>query len=62
MKNQTIIPPPMNCGSEDAIIVNPSNEIIPGNREFSYCVGEPEPCFAIGDTLVTYRYAGILTA
>ena len=62
MKDKTIIFAPMNCGSEDAINVNSSNEIITGNREFSYCVGEPEPCFAIGDTLVTYRYAGILTA
>ena len=62
MKDKTIISAPMNCGSEDAIIVNSSNEIITGNREFSYCVGEPEPCFSIGDTLVTYRYAGILTA
>ena len=32
------------------------------DRDFPYCVGEPEPCYSIGDTLVTFRYAGILTA
>ena len=32
------------------------------DRDFSYCVGEPEPCHTIGDTLVTFRYAAILTA
>jgi hypothetical protein len=32
------------------------------DRNFPYCVGEPEPCYSIGDTLVTFRYAGILTA
>ena len=37
---------------------NPQNR----DRDFPYCVGEPEPCYSIGDTLVTFRYAGILTA
>ena len=32
------------------------------DRDFPYCVGEPEPCYTIGDTLVTFRYAAILTA
>jgi hypothetical protein len=32
------------------------------NRSFPYCVGEDEPCFEIGNNLVTFRYAGILTA
>ena len=32
------------------------------DRDFSYCVGEPEPCHTIGDTLVTFRYAAILTS
>ena len=32
------------------------------DRDFPYCVGEPEPCYSIGDTLVTFRYAAILTA
>jgi len=31
-------------------------------RNFPMCVGEPEPCYSIGDTLVTFRFAGMLTA
>ena len=31
-------------------------------RNFPSCVGETEPCYSIGDTLVTFRFAGILTA
>jgi hypothetical protein len=31
-------------------------------RNFPSCVGEDEPCYSIGDTLVTFRFAGILTA
>ena len=31
-------------------------------RNFPSCVGEAEPCYSIGDTLVTFRFAGILTA
>ena len=57
IKDKTIIPNTFNCGSEDTIIIDPYQD-----RDFPYCVGESEPCFAIGDSLVTYRYAGILTA
>ena len=31
-------------------------------RNFPSCVGEDEPCYVIGDTLVTFRFAGILTS
>ena len=50
------------CGNGDAIFIDPLTDTDRDNRDFSYCVGEDEPCFAIGDSLVTYRYAGILTA
>ena len=30
-------------------------------RDFPYCVGEDEPCFEIGNNLVTFRYAGMIT-
>jgi len=47
------------CGDQDIII----RAQFERNREdFPDCVGEDVPCYSIGDTLVTYRFAGIITA
>jgi len=48
------------CGCGGAILAPEITEN--NNRDFPYCVGEDEPCFEIGNKLVTYRYAGIMTA
>lgn len=50
------------CGIEDAIIVEAPFVNNTNRNEFPECVGEAQPCYTIGDTLVTYRFAGILTA
>lgn len=49
------------CGFGDSIIREDGRET-QSTRNFPSCVGEPEPCYSIGDTLVTFRFAGILTA
>jgi len=49
-------------GCIDTISRNKFDNIKTQNRNFPYCVGEPEPCYPIGNNLVTFRYAGILTA
>ena len=54
--------PHAECGNSDEIFIDPLADTDRDSRDFSYCVGENNPCFGIGDTLVTYRYAGILTA
>ena len=49
-------------GCSDVIIRNESDNIETENRNFPNCVGESDPCYPIGNNLVTFRYAGILTA
>lgn len=46
------------CGGE----VLPHEVQNTDTRDFPYCVGEDEPCFEIGNNLVTFRFAGIMTA
>ncbi|MBC8311503.1 MAG: hypothetical protein H8E72_04310 [Candidatus Marinimicrobia bacterium] len=48
------------CGCRGAVLAPETSEI--NTRDFPYCVGEDEPCFEIGNKLVTYRYAGMMTA
>ena len=50
------------CGGGDAIIVEPPPGTNVSRNDFPSCVGEAQPCYTIGDTLVTFRFAGILTA
>jgi hypothetical protein len=50
------------CGGGDAIIVEPPPGANLSRNDFPSCVGEDQPCYSIGDTLVTFRFAGILTA
>ena len=52
----------LGCGSGDAIMVEPPPGVSVSRNDFPACVGETQPCYIIGDTLVTYRFAGILTA
>ena len=62
LTSDTIEIPHSDCGSRDVIHREPDIESSRDDRGFPYCVGESEPCFDIGNTLVTFRYAGILTA
>jgi hypothetical protein len=43
-------------------MVEPPPGVSVSRNDFPACVGETQPCYIIGDTLVTYRFAGILTA
>ena len=52
----------LGCGGRDAIMVEPPPGVSVSRNDFPACVGETQPCYIIGDTLVTYRFAGILTA
>ena len=57
-------PASINCAQceNDDVIERVGRERERTTRNFPSCVGEIEPCYSIGDTLVTFRFAGILTA
>ena len=50
------------CGDDDVIMMVHPLENNQNRNDFPDCVGEAQPCYTIGDTLVTYRFAGIITA
>ena len=48
------------CGCGGAVLAPEFTEN--NTRDFPYCVGDDEPCFEIGNNLVTFRYAGMMTS
>ena len=51
----------LGCGDNDVILRYQDQNDRNNRNNFPACVGEDQPCYSIGDTLVTFRFAGIVT-
>ena len=51
----------LGCGDNDVFLRHEDQNDRSNRNNFPACVGEDQPCYSIGDTLVTFRFAGIVT-